>query len=252
MGQGFWSALFWAVFMAEKSVLIVTPVFAAFALLERYGPCHGERPRAATQVRGVVFQLIGVSVGTVLVFLTWRWLPRMHPLFPVLSLPMAFLASDFLQYWEHRFEHRFAWRFHSVHHATREMSGTSNFTHFTHALFMQAIYGTPMALLAYDPMPIPVILAAIYAWSTFIHSPTRLSLGPLRWVLMDNRGHRIHHALDSALHERNFGSILTVWDVLFGTMHWPKRGEWPATGVADYGEIDTVRDFLLRPFLPGH
>lgn len=229
---------------------VALPAVVALGLVERFGPVYGQRPTLAAQVKGVLFQVVSLSVGTVIVSLIWRVLPiRPHPAWPGLALPAALLISDCLQYWEHRLEHWLFWRVHAVHHSTRELTGASNVNHFVHNVFMALIYGVPMSLIARDPMAGPIVVTLVYVWAAFIHSPAKLSIGPLRYVFADNRIHRVHHALDARLHDRNFGAILTLWDVLFGTIYWPKKDEWPDPGVADYGEIDTVSGVLLRPFL---
>lgn len=233
-----------------RGLLFMSPLFIGLALLERFGPVYGERPALIVQLRGGVFQIAGLSIGVVLATPIWRLAPHVPPLWPALAFPLAFLVSDFLQYWEHRLEHRLFWRVHAVHHSSRQMCATLDVHHFGHVPLMALIYNLPMGLLTHDPLASTAVTILTQAWGAYIHSPTRLSIGPLRYVLADNRIHRIHHALDPSLHDRNFGAILTIWDVLFGTMVWPKKGQWPQTGVADYGEIEAVRDFVLRPLMP--
>jgi sterol desaturase/sphingolipid hydroxylase (fatty acid hydroxylase superfamily) len=80
------------------------------------------------------------------------------------------------------------------------------------------------------------------------HSPTRLNFGPLGRYFVDNRFHRIHHSIDPKHYDTNFGVIVTLWDSLFGTAHFPAKDEWPQTGVADFPEPANLREYLLGPF----
>jgi sterol desaturase/sphingolipid hydroxylase (fatty acid hydroxylase superfamily) len=44
-----------------------------------------------------------------------------------------------------------------------------------------------------------------------------VNLGPLEWVLNTPRHHRAHHACNDRYLDCNFGSVLIVFDRLFGT-----------------------------------
>jgi sterol desaturase/sphingolipid hydroxylase (fatty acid hydroxylase superfamily) len=232
------------------TVLLISPIFVLIALLERFGPIYGERPSSLAQLKGVVFQLVGNTLGAVPVFLAWPWLPHFRPLWVGAWLPAAIIASDFFHYWEHRLEHRipFLWRFHAVHHTTRDLSGLSGFHHFTDGLIFMLVCSLPTSLLVHDPMVIPAFALFLQAWGAFTHSPTKLSIGPLRYVLIDNRMHRIHHSTDQAQYESNYGALFPFWDAMFGTLRWPTSGEWPNAGIGERPEIETIGSFLIAPF----
>jgi sterol desaturase/sphingolipid hydroxylase (fatty acid hydroxylase superfamily) len=164
----------------------------------------------------------------------------------------AVIVGDFFYYWFHRAQHssRFLWAFHSEHHALREMSALNSAHHFTEEIFRIPLVLIPMSLLIrVDPGFAPAIVwLLIGAQGIFIHSHTRLNLGPLRYVVADNRFHRIHHSLEPQHWNRNFGSFTSVWDSVFGTAHFPRRNEWPDTGIDEHDEAKTVREYLFRPF----
>lgn len=225
------------------------PWFLGVALLERFGPVYGSRPPLSAHFKGLLFQLIGVCLGAIVTSLLWRWLPWPRPLWPALAFPLALLIGDFLHYWEHRFEHRFLWRMHAIHHSTRQMSGLSGFHHFTDGAVFSVVRGVPLALLTNDPLGLAYMGLFMLVYGAFTHSPTKLSIGPLRYLIFDNRMHRIHHSIEERHFDRNFGAIFTVWDVIFRTAYWPARGEWPETGIREHGEIERILDFLVRPAL---
>jgi len=162
------------------------------------------------------------------------------------------MASNGLYYWLHRAQHRipWLWRFHRVHHSITEMSATSSYHHFTEDLFQFTAVTVPMSfLLGVEQGPVPwIVLTVASTHAYFVHSSANINIGPLRYVIGDNRFHRIHHSLEEQHFNRNFGTITPLWDVLFGTARFPEADEWPKVGLADVPEPKTMRDYLLMPF----
>jgi sterol desaturase/sphingolipid hydroxylase (fatty acid hydroxylase superfamily) len=177
---------------------------------------------------------------------------NIRPLFGSLSpIPAAICAVvlwDFLYYWCHRAQHRWLWRFHAVHHSLRELSGINSYHHWTEQLIRIPLVIIPVALLAPPGARSPLIGILVVLQTYYLHAATKLHFGPLRRVIADNRFHRLHHSLELEHFDRNFSATFPLWDVLFGTVRWPKAGEWPATGVADIAEPDTTMDYLTGPF----
>jgi len=164
------------------------------------------------------------------------------------------MVGNFFYYWLHRAQHRYAWlwRFHRVHHSIEEMSATASYHHVAEDLFQFAAVTLPMAvLLGVQSGPVPWIVVVLAGTHTyFIHSSARFNIGPLRYLLCDNRFHRIHHSLEPPHRDRNFGTSTPLWDLLFGTAWFPRRDEWPKVGLAEVAEPRTIRDYLLMPFQP--
>jgi sterol desaturase/sphingolipid hydroxylase (fatty acid hydroxylase superfamily) len=104
-------------------------------------------------------------------------------------------------------------------------------------------------LVHFDQGYVPWLFTSILAMQgLFLHSCTRVSLGPLRYVIADNRFHRIHHSIQSEHYDRNFGSFTVFWDLIFRTAYMPKPGEWPETGVVGVEEPKRLSEFFLAPF----
>jgi sterol desaturase/sphingolipid hydroxylase (fatty acid hydroxylase superfamily) len=169
----------------------------------------------------------------------------------VATLGIGILA-DFFYYWMHRAQHTFGWmwRFHKVHHSIKEMSATSSYHHVAEDLFQYVAVTLPLTfLLGVSAGPVPWLLIVVFnTQSYFIHSSANFNIGPLRYLLMDNRLHRIHHSREERHLNHNFATRTPVWDMLFGTAYFPRRDEWPAVGLADTEEPRTLRDYLLLPF----
>jgi sterol desaturase/sphingolipid hydroxylase (fatty acid hydroxylase superfamily) len=165
------------------------------------------------------------------------------------------MVGNFFYYWLHRAQHRFAWlwRFHRVHHSIAELSATASYHHVAEDLFQFAAVTMPMTiLLGVQSGPVPwlvLVLAGTHGY--FIHSSANIGIGPLRCLLCDNRFHRIHHSRQPEHRNRNFGTTTPLWDMLFGTAWFPRRGEWPQVGLDEVAEPHTVREYLLLPFRAG-
>jgi sterol desaturase/sphingolipid hydroxylase (fatty acid hydroxylase superfamily) len=169
----------------------------------------------------------------------------------VIGLTVATIIGEFFYYWFHRAQHAWLWlwRFHAVHHSLREMSALNCYHHVSEDFLRIPFVVIPMSLLiTIEPGPVPVVITFVLGLQPlYEHSCTRLHWGPFRYVIADNRFHRLHHSLEPQHFDRNFGSFTSLWDQVFGTACFPRRGEWPATGLAGMEETRTVRDFLFRP-----
>jgi sterol desaturase/sphingolipid hydroxylase (fatty acid hydroxylase superfamily) len=49
------------------------------------------------------------------------------------------------------------------------------------------------------------------------HSRIKWRLGPLPRILVTPRFHSFHHSADPRHYNKNFGSLLSIWDHIFGT-----------------------------------
>lgn len=247
----------------------------AYFLLEMLLPHGRSRNSLGSYGRAAGFVATSIAINTfVLAAATWLIdvdhikplaILDLSPLTNSESLPVrvagwlaaAFaivMIGNFFYYWLHRAQHRFPWlwRFHRVHHSITEMSATNGYHHFAEDLFQFTAVTVPMAFLlgvATGPVPWLVLtIASTHAY--FIHSSANINIGPFRYILGDNRFHRLHHSLEERHFDRNFATLTPLWDVLFGTAYFPRDGEWPKVGLADFPEPKSMREYLLMPFRP--
>lgn len=253
----------------------------AFLVLEMLLP--RQRNSSASYLRGVTMVIVSVALNTlVLTALTMltgaestaAGMKASHAHEPFALLNLTFLTSsdqlsvrllgyaiatlgiacvaDFFYYWMHRAQHWFGWmwRFHRVHHSITEMNATNSYHHVAEDLFQFAAVTLPMSyLLGVESGPVPwLVIVVVNTHSYFIHSSANLNIGPLRYLISDNRLHRIHHSMEDRHLNRNFATSTPLWDVFFRTAYFPKRSEWPGVGLSDVPEPKTIRDFLLMPF----
>lgn len=148
----------------------------------------------------------------------------------------AFVTSDFLLWLTHLVMHKNErlWRVHEIHHSTTRLNlfasdrahpGETIFRHFA-ALLVISVIGPSVI----DAEWLAINALFVGWWLKFVHSNVRLSLGPLRYLLVTPQSHRIHHSTKQEHWDSNYGFILSTWDWIFRTQN-ADRTSYPATGV---------------------
>jgi sterol desaturase/sphingolipid hydroxylase (fatty acid hydroxylase superfamily) len=143
---------------------------------------------------------------------------RLPMLPPWASFPLAIVASDFAMYWTHRLVHtRPLWRVHRWHHAPRHLYWLAG----GRASFLQGIvYAIPTFVFVLLNVPLKLIGMYIMfgvVLNHWMHSNLRLKSEWLEAVLITPRIHHVHHSSDPRHYGRNLGSLLSIWDRMFGT-----------------------------------
>ncbi|MFZ0665980.1 MAG: sterol desaturase family protein [Acidimicrobiales bacterium] len=135
------------------------------------------------------------------------------------ALAAAVLVWDFIYYWNHRFMHesRYMWAVHVVHHSSERYNlSTALRQPVADALgtfFPQGV----LCLAGFQPGLISSARGINLLYQFWIHTEAINKLGPLENVLNTPSHHRVHHGSNPQYIDRNHGSILIIWDKLFGT-----------------------------------
>jgi sterol desaturase/sphingolipid hydroxylase (fatty acid hydroxylase superfamily) len=169
------------------------------------------------------------------------------------SLALYLVVFDFVGYWLHRAQHQFNWwwALHSLHHSQRQMTMWSdNRNH----LLDDVILATALALLArligVEPGQFVAITVITRLHESLQHANARISFGRIgEKLLISPRFHRLHHSIGighesggrGTLGGHNFGILLPLWDLLFGTASFQNR--FDATGVRDQLPEEGARDY---------
>lgn len=147
-------------------------------------------------------------------------LDLLHHLPPLAAYCAWWITFDFFGYWMHRWQHHsaFLWAFHSVHHCPERLTFLASYRlHVVEQLITNLVMLTPLLLLG---MP-PRAYLLIYLSQTFLeaiqHAELNWRFGRLHRVVVSPVFHAFHHSVERRHHDRNFGKILSVWDVVFGT-----------------------------------
>ncbi len=135
------------------------------------------------------------------------------------AVAAAVLGWDFIYYWNHRFMHecRALWAVHVVHHSSERYNlSTALRQPVADALGAYVPYSL-LALFGIRPQLINTARSVNLIYQFWIHTETVDSLGPAEATLNTPSHHRVHHGSNGKYLDRNHGSILIIWDRLFGT-----------------------------------
>lgn len=161
------------------------------------------------------------------------------------SVPMLlvlFLLTDLGMYITHRMSHRirFLWAAHSVHHSS-EYFNFSTAMRQSWKLFPSNAFLAPLVLIGFDPTAMLATISLTFVYQFWVH--TEMIQRCPRWlesVFNTPSHHRVHHGVEPAYLDMNFGAVLIVWDRLFGT--FVAEEERPTYGLTNnVGTYNPVR-----------
>jgi sterol desaturase/sphingolipid hydroxylase (fatty acid hydroxylase superfamily) len=135
------------------------------------------------------------------------------------ALAIALLGWDAIYYWNHRLSHesRWLWAVHVVHHSSERYNlSTALRQPVAEGVTLTVPYGL-LALAGVRPGLIEQARALNLIYQFWIHTEAIRSIGWLENVLNTPSHHRVHHGSNRRYLDRNHGSILIIWDRIFGT-----------------------------------
>jgi sterol desaturase/sphingolipid hydroxylase (fatty acid hydroxylase superfamily) len=157
---------------------------------------------------------------------------------PAVSFVLYLLALDLVDYWLHRGQHRFRWwwALHALHHSQQKMSfWADDRNHLLDDLILDAVKAAVALVIGVEPGQFVGLIVATRVLQSVQHANLSWSMGPLGYVLVSPRFHRLHHAIgfghEGRRHGCNFAVLFPVWDQLFGTADY--RGAIEPTGIRD-------------------
>jgi sterol desaturase/sphingolipid hydroxylase (fatty acid hydroxylase superfamily) len=240
-------------------VLVVASVLLTFGLAEWiqgrfFAPEATREDNRLDVVVTLLFPLISGGVLAASGALCAAWMPEQRNAWADWSvwamLAVLLVADDLTQYWWHRLSHTSAlWPLHRAHHSAAYMSVRVVYRNnaFYYAL-MPGLWlsgalmfmGFGWVYVAYAIVKVSVIIAAHSSvrWDAWLYRQP--ALRPLAWLVQRTIStpatHFAHHALyeDDGIghYTGNYGNLLFIWDMLFGTAHITQRYP-PAYGLSD-------------------
>ena len=214
----------------SKIIVFATPVFILLMLLEfAWGLRRGRNTYRLndalnslslgmlSQWIGVFSRLFNIGIyGAVYAALTqspqpfwltpWGWL-------------LALLLYDLCYYWLHRLGHECAilWAAHVVHHQSQDYNLSTALRQTSSGMLLGWLFYLPLALLGVPPLVFGAVAMIDLLYQFWVHTEHVPKLGWFdRWFCSPSN-HRVHHAINDAYLDKNFGGILIVWDRLFGS-----------------------------------
>ena len=171
--------------------------------------------------------------------------------FPVVvQVLMMLLVIDFFRYWIHWSLHRFPrlWSFHAVHHSPHRLYWVNSarvhpfekLAHFTVDIVPFALLGVSKEALAFY-----YVLWGVTGF--YQHSNCDVRFGPLNYVFSGPELHRWHHSEFIAESDTNYGNVLIIWDLLFGTWFLPRDKKVSSLGLINR---DYPMGFLTQMHTP--
>ena len=136
---------------------------------------------------------------------------------------LGFVLLDLAVYVQHRLMHRLGplWRFHRVHHTDPELDVTSGVRFHPVEVLLSLLLKSAVVLLvglsfaSVLAFEITLSVASLLTHANF-RLPARLEPVLRRFIVTPDM-HLVHHSTLRAEHDRNFGTVLSLWDRLFGT-----------------------------------
>lgn len=205
-----------------------------------------------------------VSAGLCAVCLfasTSTWMPFHGTWFDALSerpwlrVALEVMSLDLVVYWQHRLFHVIPslWRFHGVHHTDLDLdvSSASRF-HVGEILISAFIKLAATLLLGISVTGLMTFEIVLLLAAQFQHANIRLwgSIERMLWlVIVPPSMHRIHHCPERRHQDSNFGTLLPLWDRMFGTLCHPLSHD-PVFGILSPQpmKILGLRSLLMWPF----
>ncbi|HEX2701588.1 MAG TPA: sterol desaturase family protein [Acidimicrobiales bacterium] len=130
-----------------------------------------------------------------------------------------FVGRDFAYYWIHRAEHRVnvLWASHMVHHSIERFT----FTSAVRLPWMESVYKPVLALwvplVGFPPAAFAAMGALVLLAGQLQHTELVRGRTVLDRLFVTPSAHRVHHGSNPEYLDKNFGSMLIVWDRWFGT-----------------------------------
>ncbi len=219
--------------------VIVFPLALVFIYLEMTRPA---RPLRAWRQGETAYEIARLflesfALGYVLVVASW-WVVGRGLAFVTdarlitndwLGVVAAVLVLDFGYYWWHRLvlhgrglrrpAAKWMRRKHAAHHDVRDLDlyRGNVFSRWDAFWSHQFPLGVICALLGLSlPATLVAFSLTMFGFSSH-HVNYTFRIGWLRWVLMDNHAHKLHHCRGGGA--VNLGNFFSMWDRLFGTYH---------------------------------
>jgi sterol desaturase/sphingolipid hydroxylase (fatty acid hydroxylase superfamily) len=157
-----------------------------------------------------------------------------------LQLLAAVTVWDFVYYWSHRLQHesRYMWAIHVVHHSSERYNLSTALRQPVADVFGTFPPQGAVCLLGIRPELVATARGINLIYQFWIHTDAIRTLGPFERFFNTPSHHRVHHGANRRYLDRNHGSILIVWDRLFGTFQ-PEARDDPVV----YGLTKNIETF---------
>ncbi len=143
---------------------------------------------------------------------------------PYWQAVLSFLLLDLLLYLWHRLCHatNLFWMFHRVHHNDPALNASTGFrVHPLELLLTNLLKAAYIVVMGVDQLMVLVNETLMAGAVLFHHSNVTINTQTEKWlgrVFIVPALHRIHHSALRGEHDSNYGTVLSIWDRLFGSL----------------------------------
>ncbi len=132
---------------------------------------------------------------------------------------LALIMWELCYYFQHRALHtmKFMWKGHHTHHSSQEFNLTTTFRRSSTDFIYNWMFFIPMALLGFPLLSFIFAANFSVAWGFCTHTRFFPRIKFFEEVFVGPSSHRVHHGANHPYFNKNFGSVLIIWDRVFGT-----------------------------------
>jgi sterol desaturase/sphingolipid hydroxylase (fatty acid hydroxylase superfamily) len=198
-----------------------------------------------------------LGIGYLMIFLSEKNEGILKGLPFVIGFIITLLAYEFFLYWFHRLSHEmggsvggFLWRVHSIHHLPDKVYLIMHAVfHPINAVMVSLILQFVLVMAGADAKSMYLLNTFVGLQGLFSHYNVDIRAGFLNYIFVGTELHRFHHSADMS-QAKNYGQIISFWDIVFGTFVY-KPGVLPERlGVAEPSEYPQSNEYWKGFLLP--
>lgn len=242
-------------------LLILAVAIATSFLVERTIPYDSDWNNDRSDT---VRDRIHVAVNETLILASVAAIPLLAAIVPapgiwpsswpfVLQVLAAVLIADLGITVVHLASHKIEmlWRFHAVHHSITRFYGLNGLMkHPLHQTVEMAAGVAPLILIGL-PVDVASVLALAVAIQLILqHSNADYRIGPAKYVLALNEGHRFHHLKWAGIGDVNFGLFTLIWDHLMRTYSYDPNRRFDSTQLGMAAKPDYPTAYVTQLLFP--
>jgi sterol desaturase/sphingolipid hydroxylase (fatty acid hydroxylase superfamily) len=247
-----------AAILAYKGIAVVA-ILAAFLVLDRVFPVArviGGLQRVGKNLslagaNAVLSWAVVVPLSALAASLALDWRPAWWS--GGAGLVLDLLLLDLWVYWWHRANHELPvlWRFHEVHHLDEFLDASSALRFHFGEVLLSSLVRAVVIFLAGVPLTSVVVFETLLVMAAvFQHSNVRLPVPlerALSRIIVTPSIHWVHHHALRRDTDSNYATILSVWDLAFGSRSRTERTAEMKIGVEGRSDRGLLA-LLVRPF----
>jgi sterol desaturase/sphingolipid hydroxylase (fatty acid hydroxylase superfamily) len=206
---------------------------------------------------GLTLFLTNTAIGYAAIYLSEKNVGILKQVPFLVGFVIVLLAYEFVLYWYHRLSHEmrgnfggFLWRVHSIHHLPDRVYLLMHAVfHPLNAIAVTIILQGVLIAAGIDAKSIYLLNTLVGLQGLFSHYNVDIRAGFLNYIFIGTELHRFHHSADIN-ESKNYGQIISIWDIVFGTFIY-KPGVLPERlGVAEPIEYPTSNEYWKGFLLP--